>query len=64
MDLLIRCPRCREVFDKKDEVIMDYLFSIYHLDCSHENIMSIKDYGFFLDIVLKHGLFDESLLIH
>ncbi len=57
--LKIHCPKCREVFQKSDFVLLDFVNTITHASCYTGNDQLIHDQGTFNEFVEKYPFFQE-----
>lgn len=59
--LKIHCPICKNIFQKNDEVVKDFINTITHSACYTGRYEFITDRGTYMEIVEKYPFFQESI---
>ncbi|WP_144461945.1 hypothetical protein [Siminovitchia fortis] len=57
--LKIHCPKCREVFQETDVVLLDFINTITHASCYTGSYELIHDKGTFKEFVEKYPFLQE-----
>ena len=54
------CRHCRKPFQPNDQVALNELNTILHMDCPDEEGFPLKDEGTFKEMVEKYDFFDDA----
>jgi hypothetical protein len=58
----IRCQHCKEFYQLRDKVALNYANTILHFDCPDTENLPIIDEGTFEEIIMRYSFFDNNLL--
>ena len=54
------CRHCNKHFQADDQVALNEMNTILHMDCPDEDGLPLKDEGTFKEMVKKYDFFDDS----
>jgi hypothetical protein len=58
----IYCPQCQNAYLPTDQVVLNKLHTLLHMDCPDNENHPYIDEGTFEEIVKKYSFFDNKLL--
>ena len=60
----ILCPSCKRSFKDTDKVCLDNYYSIWHEHCCLFPESFKKDKGNYIDLIIRHTVFQEFIPYH
>ncbi|UOQ45405.1 hypothetical protein MUN89_05515 [Halobacillus salinarum] len=61
-ELKLYCRHCQKYFQADDQVALNEMNTVLHMDCPDEEGLLIKDEGTFREIMEKYQFFDNVLI--